>query len=412
VIDRPTTATAGDPRGGDRGRLRAVYRLALPPGTPAAAIDARARALAVEQSVEMPPEAIDDPWVSASIVAQVAAIRPLADGAEVTLALSCATIGDDAGQLLNMLFGNCSLQPDVTLHDVELDALPGAFPHAMPGPRHGIAGWRAALGPAGAASRPLTCTALKPQGLPPQRLAALAGTFAAAGIDVIKDDHGIADQDYARFAARVTAVQRAVDRANAGREGPRTLYAPSLSGGPAALARQLQVVRDEGVGAVLACPLLCGVPTFVETIRAQAGVPILAHPAFAGGPRIAPALLFGKLFRAFGADATIFPNFGGRFAYSRDTCRGIADAARGPLAGHAPILPVPAGGMTIERVDEMVREFGNDTMLLIGGNLLQAGDALAERTRAFVARVAQAARHASAGPATDAAAAETVEPRR
>jgi len=37
-------------------------------------------------------------------------------------------------------------------------------------------------------------------------------------------------------------------------------------------------------------------------------------------------------------------------------------------------MPVPAGGMLVDRVDEMVSDFGPDTMLLIGGGLLSAGD--------------------------------------
>lgn len=37
----------------------------------------------------------------------------------------------------------------------------------------------------------------------------LAGTFARAGLDIIKDDHGIADQARAPFAERVVACQRA-----------------------------------------------------------------------------------------------------------------------------------------------------------------------------------------------------------
>ena len=56
------------------------------------------------------------------------------------------------------------------------------------------------------------------------------------------------------------------------------------------------------------------------------------------------------------------------------------------------MLPVPAGGLTLERVDDVVRFYGRDTMLLMGGALLAAGDALAERTREFVARVHASAR--------------------
>jgi ribulose-bisphosphate carboxylase large chain len=53
-------------------------------------------------------------------------------------------------------------------------------------------------------------------------------------------------------------------------------------------------------------------------------------------------------------------------------------------------LPVAAGGMSVERVAEMLDDYGPDTMLLIGGNLLAAGDAMPARAGAFAARVAQA----------------------
>ena len=44
-------------------------------------------------------------------------------------------------------------------------------------------------------------------------------------------------------------------------------------------------------------------------------------------------------------------------------------------------MPVPAGGMTLARVDEILDFYGPDTMLLIGGNLLAAGDCLAREAR-------------------------------
>jgi ribulose-bisphosphate carboxylase large chain len=384
-------------------RFHATYRLR------ANAHDAKARAeaLALEQSIEIPLEAVTERTVLDRVVARVASIEPC-EGPEstgcfeVTLSLATRTTGLEAGQLLNMLFGNCSLQPDVELIDFEPTT---ELLRSLPGPRFGVAGWRRALGMDRAPPRALTCTALKPQGLNPQQLGELAGTFARAGIDVIKDDHGIADQDDARFAPRVAAVQRAIERASRERASATpALYAPTLSGGPRRLQHQLRVARDEGVGGVLICPLLAGVPTLVEMVREEAGVPILAHPAFAGNARIAPALLLGRLFRMFGADATIFPNFGGRFSYDRATCRAIAQRAREPLGDLAPILPIPAGGMRTERVDEMIEEFGTDVMLLIGGHLLAgataAGDSVLARATAFVQKVHSTPAHAPAGSAT------------
>jgi len=100
--------------------------------------------------------------------------------------------------------------------------------------------------------------------------------------------------------------------------------------------------------------------------------------------------LLGRLFRLFGADAVIFPNHGGRFSYPATVCQGIAHNSRAPWHGLRPALPVPAGGMSVERVPEIKREYGADTMLLIGGSLLMARERLGERCRDFVDSVAAA----------------------
>ena len=93
------------------------------------------------------------------------------------------------------------------------------------------------------------------------------------------------------------------------------------------------------------------------------------------------------MFRLLGADAVVFPNYGGRFGYSPDTCRALARAALDGRDGLRPSVPVPAGGMTTDRVPEMLDFYGADVMLLIGGALLEAREHLTEATSAFVAKV-------------------------
>ena len=356
-------------------RILATYRIAASESESRV----RAEALAAEQSVEMPIAAIGDERVLKEVVATVEAIVPHAGHFDVVLGIAPATTGNEASQLVNMLFGNCSLQPEVELVDVEF---PAGFEKAFPGPRFGVEGIRTLTG---VHRRALTCTALKPQGSRVEYLAHLARTFALAGIDIIKDDHGIANQACHTFDARVPAVQKAIAEAN--REtGGNTIYAPTFSGGGHSLAGEAQVARDNAVKMALVAPMLVGLPAFVE-MQADLDIPVMAHPAFAGAARIAPPVLLGKLFRLFGADATIFPNHGGRFSFSRETCLAIARAARDPWHELRASLPVPAGGMTVERVDEMLRGYGTDTMLLIGGGLLSARERLLDKSRDFVAAV-------------------------
>jgi ribulose-bisphosphate carboxylase large chain len=357
--------------------LLAIYHIRCD----ARAVEARARAVALEQSVEMPLEAIDDDFVRAEIVGRLEAITDRHDGAfEVRVSLSAATVGDDPGQLLNMLFGNTSLHEDVVLSDVVFPAeLAGTFG----GPRHGLDGLRRRVG---APPRALTCSALKPQGLTPERLAALAVGFAQGGIDYIKDDHGLADQAYSPFAARLQAVAAAL-RAAGRPDGPAARYVPSLSGDLDGMRAQIAMAQDAGVDTVMVAPMIMGLANFHRLVRENPAIAFIAHPTMAGAARIAPALLLGKLFRLMGADAVVFPNHGGRFGYSPDTCRALARAALEDRDGLRRTVPVPAGGMTTDRVAEMLDFYGADVMLLIGGALLAARDQLAEATSAFVAEV-------------------------
>ena len=356
-------------------RLHVTYRV----HSEARAIEARARAIAVEQSVEMPVAAIEDAFVRSEIIGQVEAIREQANGwFEVQIGLAQETVGQDPGQLLNMLFGNSSLQPDVVLHDVDL---PVGLIEFFGGPRHGVDGLRRR---AGAYDRALTCSALKPQGLPPKGLAELASRFALGGIDYIKDDHGLADQVYSPFKSRLEAVAEALVRIRP-QQGVR--YVPSLSGDLDSMRGQVAIATAAGLDTVMVAPMITGLSNFHRLVREHPNLAFLAHPGMAGAARIAPAFLLGKLFRILGADAVVFPNYGGRFGYTPDTCRMLARRAREEQRGLQPALPAPAGGMTTARVPEMLDFYGADVMLLIGGALLQARTQLVEATAAFVAEV-------------------------
>ena len=173
-----------------------------------ASIAARARAIAVEQSVEMP---VDGDRGRAGVERDRRPGRrhpEVGDGTIRGARLRCrrATVGGDAGQLMNMLFGNTSIHDDVGLHDAE-------FPDELSRPSAG----RATASP-GCGDAPTPDAARSPaprssrRGFRPTQLAELARRFADGGIDYIKDDHGLADQAYSPFAARVAGDRGGVAR--------------------------------------------------------------------------------------------------------------------------------------------------------------------------------------------------------
>jgi ribulose-bisphosphate carboxylase large chain len=353
-------------------------------------LDARVESLLLEQTVELPRIALRDKFVLENILGRLVSIKTVsADKHVVIIDFPISATGNDPAQFLNVLFGNSSLQDHVMLVDFHLpDAK--AWPErekALPGPQFGAAGLRKITG---AGARALTSTALKPIGLSIDRLAQLCGLFASAGIDIIKDDHGLANQKFHPFAERVRACQRALRIANR-KTGRQSIYVPNITGTPSTIVEQLKIAEAEGVCAVMIAPMLVGLPFMAEIVAKHATVPIIAHPSFGGATRILPELLYGKLLPLYGADATIFANFGGRFAYSRATCRKLANELTSPTTPDlVPTLPMPAGGIKYQNVADVLSFYGRNVILLIGGGLYEAGDdeALKARAEEFVGHVA------------------------
>jgi ribulose-bisphosphate carboxylase large chain len=348
-------------------------------------IEARAEALLLEQTVELPRSSVRDPFVEEQILPRIDKITPdPAGGFLVSISFPVSTTAHDPAQFLNVLFGNSSLREDIRLSDLEA---PPSLLASLRGPAFGIAGIRRLVD---APDRPLTCTALKPLGLPPEALGRLCTIFARAGVDVIKDDQALADHPFCPFEARVRTCQSALEEVK--REtGRHAVYVPHLTGTAETAFRQLRFAQGAGVGAVMAAPMLLGLPLFWELCHRRSSVPVIAHPSFGGALRIAPEILLGTIFRLYGADAVIFPHWGGRYDYSAETCRNLAERLRYPWDSVRPALPVPAGGMSLDRIGEIIRFYGTDTMLLIAGGLYEAGDALYDRSRTFVEQVRRAA---------------------
>jgi ribulose-bisphosphate carboxylase large chain len=348
-----------------------------------ASIDERAEALLLEQTVELPRSALHDAEAAARVVGHVVSIHRIGDREHrVRLAQPAAAATDDPAQVMNVLFGNSSLQPDVVLEDV---LLPQSLLKTFGGPRFGIPGLRKIAGVEG---RAFTCTALKPMGLTVDAFADLARTFAMAGIDIIKDDHGLGDQLPAPFESRVRACQRAVLEV-AERTGRRAVYIPNVMGSPDRLRAQAEIAWSAGVAAVMVAPMLVGLPVFHTLVRDGLGLPVIAHPAFGGAQRIDPEVLLGQLFPIFGADAVIFPSYGGRFSYDRQTCGRLASALRHQPHPLLPARPVAAGGVVVERVPELLAFYGADTALLVGASVLSDADRVGERSRGLVEAVSR-----------------------
>lgn len=306
---------------------------------------------------------------------------------EAAISYAIETTAFEFTQFLNVIFGNTAMQPGIRVLRLEL---PDSLLQRFPGPRFGQSGLRQLVG---VDDRPLLCTALKPMGLGTAELAGLAGRIALGGVDIIKEDHGLTDQPFAPFSDRVARCAEAIQQTN-DRTGYRCLYVPNITAPADQLFDRADEAKRLGAGGVMIAPGLAGWDA-IRKLAADAafGLPIFSHPAWLGALVISPdqglthRVVFGQLPRLAGADATIFVNYGGRFAFSQEDCRNIVAGATSALGAYPPIFPVPAGGMTIDRLPEMHRLYGSAVIFLIAGGLYAYGPDLAENARHFRRRV-------------------------
>ena len=348
--------------------MRVHYELALGGGESARG---KAAGIAREQTVEI-PEGVAAPEVERRTIGVVAAVEEIsARRARVAIDYPWRELVTDLPQLVNLLYGNISLQRGIRIVGIDW---PQALVEMFPGPRFGLTGLRELVGVQG---RPLLAGALKPVGLGVAELARLAADCALGGLDLIKDDHSLTDQRRAPFRERVLTVAEHVARANR-QTGGSCLYVPNLTGPVDTLGEWLDDLRDAGVRAAMVAPLLLGLDT-VRMLAASAGVALVGHPSFAGSlvapnQGFAPELLFGDLFRLAGCDVVIYPNAGGRFPFTLRDCRAIQRRLLAPLGGLPPAFAMVAGGIDAAKLAQWLPKYATDTIFLVGGSLLGRPD--------------------------------------
>lgn len=350
----------------------------------------KAEDICIEQTVEFPADLVPQDDIRRLIfgrIEQMDACGENAFRARISYAVEVADV--TITQFLNVIFGNISLKPGIRVEDLEL---PASLLRAYRGPRFGVAGLRALLR---AERRPLLCTAIKPIGLPVKVLAQLSYEFALGGIDIIKDDHGLANQTFSPYKERVQRCAEAVQKANQ-QSGGCSLFAPNVTAPGDQVFERAYFAKQAGAGAMLVAPGLIGFDRMQALADNDAlGLPILCHPTFLGSlvtqptAGMAHSVIFGLLARLGGADITIFPNFGGRFSFTREECLSIAEASRRPLGHLNPIFPAPAGGMKLEKIAQMLETYGRDVVLLIGGDLHRHPQGVREASHTFRRMVSQ-----------------------
>lgn len=345
---------------------------------------AKAKDICLEQTVEYPDELVPDGFIREHILGRIKSFSKKSKNKYIAgISFDAEISGFEFTQLLNVIFGNISIKPNIRVESINLAP---SLLKMFKGPRFGITGLRRLLK---VKRRPLLCAPIKPLGLDNKRLSELAYQFALGGIDIIKDDHGITNQSFSPFKERVRLCAKAVQKANK-ETGQNCIYVANVTAGPKDIIQRSKFAKENGAGGLMIAPGIVGFDTMRQIAEDNfVNLPIFSHPAFQGtyvinqNSGISHYALFGQLVRLAGADASIFPNYGGRFLFTKEDCANIAKGSAIKMGRIKPIFPCPGGGMSLNRVPEMLKLYGNEVIFLIGGSLVSHGPDLVENCMYF-----------------------------
>ncbi|WP_102261987.1 2,3-diketo-5-methylthiopentyl-1-phosphate enolase [Mesobacillus jeotgali] len=289
--------------------------------------------------------------------------------ATIKIAYPAINFSPDLPAILTTVFGKLSLDGKVKLVDLEFGK---ELKKEFPGPRFGIEGIRRKLG---VHNRPLLMSIFKGViGRDMDYLLKQLKEQSLGGVDLIKDDEILFENELTPFEKRITLGKQVLDEVYES-TGHRTLYAANLTGRTTQLRDKARKATELGADALLFNVFAYGLDVLQELREDdEIGIPIMAHPAVSGAFTSAEeygfshSLLLGKLLRYAGADFSLFPSPYGSVALKKQQAISIAEALTAEDQFKR-TFPVPSAGIHPGMVPLLVKDFGIDSIINAGGGV-------------------------------------------
>ncbi|MBN1160231.1 MAG: ribulose 1,5-bisphosphate carboxylase [Candidatus Diapherotrites archaeon] len=269
------------------------------------------------------------------------------------------------------LFGLHALN-GVKLIDV---IFPKDFAEIFPGPRYGIEGIRKIVGTE-KEKRPHLGTIIKPKiGLNPEETAQVAYEAAIGGVDFIKDDETLVDQDFCPMDERVPRVMEKLDLVKQ-ETGRTVLYSVNITTGGQEILSIADAVKGMGANMVMVDAITAGFSAIQSLAKDEVfDLPIHVHRTMHGAITRYPnhgidMLVFAKLDRLAGGDQLHTGTAAGKMAHNPQHVKEMDDFLRDPnFFGKKTVFPVASGGVYPQLVPENIKVLGNDLVINAGGGI-------------------------------------------
>jgi 2,3-diketo-5-methylthiopentyl-1-phosphate enolase len=288
----------------------------------------------------------------------------------IQIAYPAVNFSNDIPAILTTVFGKLSLDGEIKLLDLEFSE---QLKRSFAGPKFGVDGIRTLTG---VSNRPFVMSIFK--GVIGRDIAYLTSQLkeqALGGVDFVKDDEILFENELTPFEKRITASREVLQQVYE-ETGHRTRYAVNLTGKTFELKEKAKRAVELGADILLFNAFAYGLDTLQGLAEdKEITIPIMAHPAVSGAVTpsefygISNELLLGKLVRYAGADFSLFPSPYGSVALPKEQALGIRDALTVHDIKIEKTLPVPSAGIHPGLVPLLYHDFGNDAVINAGGGV-------------------------------------------
>ena len=267
--------------------------------------------------------------------------------------------------------------------------LPKRLQKFYPGTKFGLNGVRKRVGTL-KSRRPHMGTIVKPKvGLAPKEWAKVAFESYMGGVDFVKDDENLVDQDFCPWKDRVHEVLKVIDKVEK-ETGRKVVYSPNITDTYARMLERMDFLKEVGWDWAMLDVYMIGYSALQDIVKDLHANNFYIHAHRAGhtaetrGAFGVEYNVFAKLWRLIGVDQLHTGTGVGKMEGAPAMIRQYGDICRktkGPEAPHLfslgfdwipkinPIMPVASGGLNPGSIDALMEIYGHDVVVQCGGGI-------------------------------------------
>lgn len=282
-------------------------------------------------------------------------------------------------QILSSVAGNIFGMKDISnlrLIDIKF---PKEMIKSFKGPKFGVDGIRKILK---VYDRPLIGSIIKPKmGLPPKPHSEVAYECWVGGLDIVKDDENLTNQDFNKFKERIRRTLRMKEKAEK-ETGEKKIYMANITAETKEMIKRAKFVKEEG-GEYIMVDIITVGWSALQTLRDENEDLKLVlhahragHAAFTRNPKHGISMLVvSKLIRLIGLDQLHIGTIVGKMHGEVEEVMACKNALlnrkeEGMDWGKIkPTLPVASGGLHAGHIPKLYQYFGKDVVFQFGGGV-------------------------------------------